>query len=145
MERLTVRNSEGVAVLKIPYQCDHCGEVIYRLADYWKEEPIEKLARLEDLQDQGKLLELPCEVGSEIWYIDTYDGSAKIVRGVVDGYLWSRAYGFALDVVMDRLIRGHFIYAGKAIPFLDMGKVAFLSREEAEEALKRMEDGNETD
>ena len=145
MERLTVRNSEGIAVLKIPYQCDRCGEVIYRLADYWKEEPIEKLARLEDLQEQGMLLELPCAAGSDIWYIDKSEGIPGIVRGVVDGYRWYRTCGFALDVVWDRPIMGNFIYVRQEMPFSDIGKVAFLSREEAEEALKRMEDGNETD
>lgn len=139
MERLTERNSEGVATLKIPYQCDRCGEVIYRLADYWKSEPIEELARLEDLREQGKLLELPCVVGDEIWYIDKYEESAKIVRGVVDGYLWSRTCGFALDVVLDRQIMGHLTYIRKEIPFPDIGTIAFLAREEAEEVLKRME------
>lgn len=55
MDRLTTRNSEDVAVLKTPYQCERCGEVIYRLADYGNGEPIEKLARYEDLEEQGKL------------------------------------------------------------------------------------------
>lgn len=67
MERLTTRNSEGVAVLKTPYQCERCDEVIYRLADYGNGEPIEKLASLEDLAEQGKLLKLPCAVGDTVY------------------------------------------------------------------------------
>ena len=49
MERLTTRNSEGAAVLKTPYQCDRCGEAIYRLADYGNGEPIGKLAEYEEI------------------------------------------------------------------------------------------------
>lgn len=69
MKRLTVRNSEGIAVLKTPYQCDRCGEEIYRLSDYGNGEPIEKLARYEDLEEQGKLPKLPCAVGDTVYVI----------------------------------------------------------------------------
>lgn len=30
----------------------------------------ERLKHLEDLQEQGRLVELPCRVGAPIWYID---------------------------------------------------------------------------
>lgn len=63
MGRTTTRNSEGIAVLKVPYQCDRCGEEVYRLGDCGNGEPIEKLARYEDLEEQGKLRELPCRPG----------------------------------------------------------------------------------
>lgn len=49
MDRLTTRNSEGVAVLKVPYQCDRCGEAIYRLTDYGNGEAIERLTAYEEI------------------------------------------------------------------------------------------------
>ena len=52
MQRLTTRNSMGVAVLKQSYKCERCGEAIWRLSDYGNGEPIEKLAEYEDLQER---------------------------------------------------------------------------------------------
>lgn len=103
----------------------------------------DKLAEFEDLEEQGKLLKLPCEVGSEVWYIDAYEGkhSAKIVRGTVDGYSWFRSCGFALNVLFDEPIMGHFAYKRRDIPFIEIGKTIFLLKPKAETALQKM---NET-
>lgn len=119
MERLTTRNSAGVAVLKTPYQCERCGEVIYRLADYGSGEPIEKLSGLEDLEEQGKLLKLPCAVGDTVYTIYSISAERHFI------------YDFKLD---ERNLVLNAIYG-------NFGKEVFLTREEAEEALKRMEDG----
>lgn len=119
MERLTTRNSAGVAVLKTPYQCERCGEEIYRLADYGNGEPIEKLAGLEDLQEQGRLLKLPCAVGDTVYTIYSISPDRHFI------------YDFELDALHLAL---NAIYG-------TFGKEVFLTREEAEKALKRMEDG----
>ncbi len=136
MERLTTRNSEGVAVLKIPYQCDRCGEEIYRLADYGNGEPIEELCRLEELKEQGRLLELPCAVGDTVytnismqgWYFRKEDRpyKAKIVFIGING--------------VDNIINVDF-ENGRMLQFKfsDIGKTVFLTQEEAESALKEME------
>ena len=100
---------------------------------------IEKLEQYEDLEKQGKLLKLPCAVGDEVWYIDKYaDLYTEIVRGVVDGYLWYRTCGFALNIVWDKPIMGHFGYKRKEMPFLEIDKTVFLTKESAEAALKEM-------
>lgn len=52
MSRLTKRNSEGVAVLKHPFACSRCDEVHYRLSDLGYGEPIDKLAKYEDLEEK---------------------------------------------------------------------------------------------
>lgn len=99
-----------------------------------------KLGEYEELEDKGKLLKLPCVVGSEIWYIDVYgDTDTEIVRGVVDGYLWYRSCGFALNVVWDKPIMGQLGYKRKEMPFSEVGKTIFLTKPEAEAALKKLE------
>lgn len=130
MERLTIRNSEGVAVLKTPYQCERCGEVIYRLSDYGSGEPIEKLARLEDLEEQRKL---PVAVGDFVY---------KIKYGEIESH----------KVVKIELEEsGIYFKSGLAQgewPFCTLdnfGKNVFLTREEAEAALKELEGKNEAD
>lgn len=44
MEKLTTRNIAGVAVYKHPFECERCGETIWRLPDYGNGSPTEKLA-----------------------------------------------------------------------------------------------------
>lgn len=92
-----------------------------------------------NLEEQGKLLKLPCAVDSEVWYIDKYANLyIDIVRGVVDGYLWYRTCGFALNVIWDKPIMGHFGYKRKEMPFSEIGKTVFLTKDEAESALKEL-------
>jgi len=47
-ERLTQRNIAGVAVYKTAYECERCGEAIYRLPDYGNGSPTERLAKYEE-------------------------------------------------------------------------------------------------
>lgn len=101
---------------------------------------VAELKEYRELEEQGKLLRLHCAVDSEIWYIDRYSYIyTEIVRGVVDGYLWYRTCGFALNVVWDKPIMGHFGYRRKEMPFSEIGKTVFPTKEEAEAALKEMD------
>ena len=70
MERLTTRNIAGVAVYKNPFECERCGEEIWRLPDYGNVSPTEKLADYEDAEEQGLLMRLPCKVGDTV-YVDS--------------------------------------------------------------------------
>ena len=54
MERLTTRNIAGVAVYKNPFECERCGETIWRLPDYGNGSPTEKLAAYEDAEEHGQ-------------------------------------------------------------------------------------------
>lgn len=56
MERLTTRNIAGVAVYKHPFECERCGEEIWRLPDYGNGSPTEKLSAYEDAEEHGLLL-----------------------------------------------------------------------------------------
>lgn len=101
---------------------------------------VEKLAEYENLEEQGLLLKLPCKMGSEVWYIDKYGNGfpTKIVRGTVDGLLWFRTCGFALNCVWNNPIMGHFAYCRREMPFSEIGNSVFLTQEEAEQALKEI-------
>lgn len=62
MERLTKTYSDGThgASDSLP-----CGENSY---DY-KNLLIERLGKYEDLEEQGRLIKLPCKVGDDVYYI----------------------------------------------------------------------------
>lgn len=97
MERLTTRNIAGVAVYKYSFECERCGETIWRLPDYGNGSPTDKLAAYEDAEEHNgytvtnkktnadrirsmtdeELLDFICS-------IETYDeGSAKTIEGGV--------------------------------------------------------------
>jgi hypothetical protein len=69
MNRLTTRNTMGVAVLKYPDQCENCNEPIYRLNDMGNGNPIEKLAEYEEAEEQGRFLKMSCKVGDTVYVL----------------------------------------------------------------------------
>ena len=77
-----------------------------------------KLAELEDLEEQGRLLRLPCKVGDSVYRFGYADGKAYKVQKLVIRTLAN------LVAIMES---GEF------------GKSVFLHLEEAENKLKEME------
>lgn len=61
-------------------------------------EIVNKLGRLEDLADEGRLIELPCKVGEEVWTIDKdfgiqlveYHVAYRIVFDMWKGYAFAK-------------------------------------------------------
>lgn len=90
MERLTTRNSMGVAVFKESYDCENCNESIWRLSDYGNGSPTDKLAEYEDAEEQGKLFKLPCGFNDTIYHITI----CKNFNSVLDGTLWGDGGGY---------------------------------------------------
>ncbi len=135
MERLTIpgENLEDLDSRKLPK---------YGVL-YWK------LNKYEDLEEQGKLLKLPCAVGDDVWYISERvekQGRKKVEISFVD-------HG-----VVDNITLGHMMIPQITVcngenvwttfdSVEDFGKTVFPTREEAEATLKELEEGkgNETD
>lgn len=81
-------------------------------------EHADKLAELEDLEEQGKLLKLPCAVGDMV-YVLRIDNTAYMTN---NKKVW--------EIAEERFEIRHFD---------SIGKTVFLTRQEAEQALKEME------
>lgn len=83
---------------------------------------IDKLAAYEDAEEQGLLVRLPCKVGDTVY---------KVVKKSVDltGYRMEWGWETVVEAVKFRI--------GMAD---SVGKTVFLTRNQAEEALKRAED-----
>lgn len=77
---------------------------------------IDKLGKYEDLEEQGRLLRLPCDIGTKVY---------KPYIAVCEGKPW--LYAPNIDV--------HYI---KLEDLPEMGKTVFLKRSEAERELKKM-------
>ena len=107
MERLTKKYVDGQAYVSLN-QLSTMGE------NECVGLPITRLARYEDLEEQGLLLRLPCKVGDKFWELNSnwhvpciYPRTAHTLRHVI--------------YCMERL-----------------GEVTFLTYEEAEAALEKM-------
>ena len=103
MERLTERTGEGQAIPRMDLKNNGHQRCMERLAEY------------EDLEEQGKLLRLPCKIGGTVYVImnqrDNFsDALYKIVTAAFFRY---------------NMIK-------------DVGKTVFLTKKEAEEALESM-------
>lgn len=82
--------------------------------NYPIQKAFEKLSEYEDLEEQGKLLKLPCEIGHRVYMIYQFCGEGA----------WE---------IEERKIRLEDLE--------NIGKTVFLTREEAETALKELERG----
>lgn len=99
-------------------------------------EVIKKLAEYEDLEEQGKLLKLPCMYGEEVFVIPTKENIlSKIAK--------MKCFGFCIGEPNNTVnlfpIGGQDVSVKLYQPdFADFGKSVFLTREAAEAALKNM-------
>lgn len=120
MDRLTVRVKEGDRKDEcfIPGNKNPIEKVEYVHEDgRWESEEykgkaVDKLAEYEDLEEQGKLLKLPCKIGQRVYMIYQFCGEGA----------WE--------------IEEHKI---KLEDLENIGKTVFLTRQEAEQALAEME------
>ena len=127
MERLTTRNIAGVAMYKNPFECERCGDTIWRLPDYGNGSPMEKLADYEDAEEQGLLLRLPCPIGTTVYNTTWWDDVQEKVK--VDGKTFYRT------VHKHKVSKSTF----SLLDIYDFGKTVFLTQAEAEQKLKEME------
>lgn len=111
MERLTIpgENLEDLDSRKLPKY----GEL------YWK------LNKYEDLEEQGKLLKLPCTVGDTVYVKMQFGGYAE---AEVRDFTHFVTCGFCIVVTSDKFDKQN-------IPFSEFGKTVFRTQEEAEAAL----------
>ena len=87
----------------------------------------EKLREYEDLEEQGKLVKLPCKIGTEVYNITWWDDVQEKV--VVKGKVYYRT------VHKHKVTKSPFTY----FDIDNFGKTVFLTKSEAEQKLKEME------
>ena len=85
------------------------------------------LAEYEDLEEQGLLLKLPCKIGTTVYDIRWWDNITKKVK--VDGETYYKT------VFKHKVSKSKF----SLHDYDDIGKEVFLTKEEAEKALERLE------
>ena len=128
MERLTDKNIVGKYFypkcfekcdgLGASSKCDNC-EIMTSVC--------EKLGKYEDLEEQGRLVKLPCKIGTKVYDITWWDNVQEKV--VVKGKAYYRT------VHKHKITKLPFTYSD----IDNFGKTVFLTKAEAEQKLKEME------
>lgn len=105
-----------------------CGENSYD----FKNLLIKTLGKYEDLEEQGLLIKLPCKAGDKVYTI-----------------FCDKVYEITIDKIIINRFTTPQIWVETKLPFatsslkrwdIAIGKTVFLTREEAEKALKEMEE-----
>jgi len=87
---------------------------------------LRKLSNYEDLEEQGLLFRLPCAIGTIVYNITWWDNIEEKV--IVDGKTFYRT------IHKHKVSKSKFSYSDIS----DFGKTVFLTKEEAEKALEKM-------
>ena len=130
MERLTDKNDVGSYFypkcfekcdgLGASSKCDNC-EIMTSVC--------EKLGKYEDLEEQGRLVKLPCKIGTKVYNITWWDDvQAKVV---VKGKTYYRT------IHKHKVSKSTFGYTD----IEEIGKTVFLTKSEAEAKLKELRGG----
>ncbi len=126
MERLTERNPLWIDDEMWERACEpDCEEIdaVYR-----------KLKDYEDAEEQGLLLRLPCKVGDTVYFAH-HDRVISSEVLSVKYHAEAENYGVFIRERLTVDVEG----ISAEIDFCDIGKTVFLTREEAEAKLKKME------
>lgn len=117
MERLTVKYGDNTYDVLDPI------DIIdneYTKENYRK--LVSRLGKYEDLEEQGKLLRLPCKVGDIVYSVSLYSG---VCSHEIKNFQFDKS--------------GQYACSNLKFPFSDFSKTIFLTQEQAEEVLKEME------
>lgn len=139
MERLTFRTELGVSIDK-EEDCPTCSiccncDIPPRKCKYISD-ALEKLADYEDLEEQGRLLKLPCKVGDTVYGINT-DRNIVSALKIISVKIYSYAIYFDYQLI-DGIYKNIVSFADA-----DIGKTVFLTKSEAEAKLKKLRGGND--
>lgn len=102
-------------------------EALNRLAAYEDAMPLERSQELAQAEKDGRLVVLPCKAWDKVWI----DGRKAIVE---------EFFGYETERYLHAQFYDNMQYID--IPFDEIGKTVFLTREEAEAALKKREEAD---
>lgn len=136
MTRLTKRVGENITYnqerkIECSVYCDECSQGTANCKTV--REMVKKLADYEDAEEQGLLLRLPVKIGEKLFTVEKFFNTAK-----------STIYEYTFDGIEKDGLR--LMYKGRkedvcVFDIEEIGKTVFLTKEEAEQALKQIEKG----
>ncbi len=99
----------------------------------------ERLKEYEDLEEQGLLLRLPCNIGDTVWDNDY----GKPCAYTITGFSFGTGEGYIDEPISEKEVVYYYSnYSGSitgSFAVSEIGKTVFLTKAEAEQKLKEME------
>ena len=138
MERLTKRSEKGYAYFPKCFEepCLGMGDCLDKKCDLMSE-VCEKLATYEDLEEQGLLVRLPCKVGDTVYRVNA--GAKQPIIPMTVSEIHFLCYKNERAVRFDAI--GKEDMGESCYRLEDIGRIVFLTREEAEKKLEKMNNG----
>ena len=138
MERLTERyvpNDEknGISGIKV-FESKNKTPLVKVLSGEYLYPAIEKLATYEDLEEQGLLVRLPCKVGDTVYRVNA--GAKQPIIPMTVSEIHFLCYKNERAVRFDAI--GKEDMGESCYRLEDIGRIVFLTREEAEKKLEEM-------
>ena len=129
-----VVDEENSKLLKVgeEYVCSECAKEHDQLAGWLKE------LREYRVAEQGVSLKLPCEVNSIVYLVDKRFATSR--RRVMQCYINEyKVDKFGCYAILSGCEPYYMLSRFTAVEIEDFGKTVFLTKEEAEQGLKRLE------
>lgn len=146
MERLTYRTELGVSIDKnedcptcsICWNCDIPPRECQYISD-----ALEKLAKYEDLEEQGRLVKLPCKVGDTVWDNDY----GRPCAYTITAFSFGECEEYICEPVTTKEVVFYYTNSSGSITGSfaesEIGKSVFLNKSEAEAKLKELRCSND--
>lgn len=142
MERLTEKIGNTNCVKGCGSNCkygfQHCSK------EDWEncktiDDVIDKLADYEDLEEQGRLIKLPCKVGDTVWDNDF----GRPCAYTITAFSFGECEEYICEPVTTKEVVFYYANSSGSITGSfaesEIGKTVFLTKSEAEQKLKEME------
>lgn len=143
MERLTERYKDPIANTVLIKECgdklckDICDDIECDCSKCELEKALEKLADYEDLEEQGLLVKLPCKVGDTVYRVNA--GAKQPIIPMTVSEIHFLCYKNERAVRFDAI--GKEDMGESCYRLEDIGRIVFLTHEEAEKKLEEMKNG----
>lgn len=145
MERLTNKKYGEISHTGriIPYS-KHCIECITTDCDCGiVEDMVKKLANYEDLEEQGRLVKLPCKVGDTVWDNDC----GRPCAYTITAFSFGECEEYICEPVTTKEVVFYYANSSGSITGSfaesEIGKSVFLNKSEAEAKLKELRGGED--
>ena len=135
MERLTERNPSWINDEMWLNACEPDDEEI--------EEVYHKLKEYEDLEEQDRLIKLPCKVGDTVWKIMVVGVQSKNIQyGIFKAVVTKISVDYQMNFLLSTITEDKERYRNE-VTSTAIGETMFFTKSEAEAKLKELRGSNE--
>ncbi len=116
------------------------GKWVYQFLTATQQEAIDYLGAIEDKIEKGRLVELPCKVGQECWFILQRKDTIKLFYGQVDRFEVSDKLYIEVEALYETDKPDDYWMGVGEVEFTEkrIGTVLFFDKLEAEKRLKEL-------